>query len=268
MTEETAISAVEEPLTVDSLVEAFRGLGVERGETYLVHSSLSRLGWVCVDAQAVVDALMAAVTEAGTIVVPTHSSQYTDPAAWSNPPVPDEWIETIRTSRPPYRPKTTPTRGMGAIAECFRTYPDVRRSRHPTMSFAAWGRDADRIVEDHELDDGLGEGSPLARVYDLDGQVLLLGVGHDVNTSLHLAEYRADIALERTTNVVPVLEDGERVLAQYSDLDIDDGDFGELGAAFEATHEVTTGSVGAATARLFSQRAIVDFGVDWLEANR
>jgi len=46
-------------------------------------------------------------------------------------------------------------------------------------------------VTDHGLDDPR-ENSPLARVYDRDGDVLLLGVGHDSNTSLHLAEHRAD----------------------------------------------------------------------------
>ena len=59
------------------------------------------------------------------------------------------------------------------------------------MSFAAWGKHAEFVTDGHSLDNGLGETSPLARVYDLDGYVLLLGVDYDSNTSFHLAEYRA-----------------------------------------------------------------------------
>src|SRR5690349_7103098 len=68
------------------------------------------------------------------------------------------------------------------------------------VSFAAWGRHALPITANHALDYGLGEHSPLARLYDLDGSVLLLGVGYERRTSLHLAEYRAPYQLD-TLNV-------------------------------------------------------------------
>ena len=90
MTERDAVEAVDDPVTVETLVGDLRGLGVEAGETILVHSSVSSLGWVAGGAQAVVEALQRTVTEDGTLVVPTFTAQYTDPAAWSNPPVPDE----------------------------------------------------------------------------------------------------------------------------------------------------------------------------------
>ena len=268
MGEQAAIEQVDEPGTVSSLVEDLRDLGVEAGSTLLVHSSLSAIGWVAGGPQAVVDALMAAVTESGTLVMPTHTGQYTDPAQWSNPPVPEAWIETIRESRPPYRPAVTPTRSMGAIPECFRSYPGVVRSRHPEFSFAAWGADAEAIAGDHEFDHGLGEGSPLARVYERDGQVLLLGVGYEVNTSLHLAEYRADVSTETVERSSPVLVDGEPVRVEYENIEISSDDFEELGAAFEEAVGSRRGTVGAAECRLLSQRELVDFAVEWFEANR
>lgn len=266
--EADAIQRVDDPVTVDSLVDDLRGLGVDPGGTVLVHSSLSALGWVVGGAPAVVDALRTAVTDAGTLVMPTFTPQYADPAGWENPPVPAEWAASVRGSMPPFRPLITPTRGVGAIPECFRTYPDVVRGEHPEVSFAAWGRDAASVATDHRLDDGLGEGSPLARLYERDADVLLLGVGHAVNTSFHLAEYRAAVETGRVTNEAPVRRGGERVRVEYGDVDRDAGDFPDLGADFEREVGSTLGTVGAADARLASQRALVDFAVEWFEANR
>lgn len=255
-------------LTVESMVADLRDLGVEPGDTVLVHSSLSAIGWVCGDAQAAVEGLLSAVGDDGTLATPTFSTQYSDPTAWSNPPVPDDWIDTIRTERPTFRPEVTPTRGMGAIPECFRNYPGVHRSNHPEYSVAARGPAAEAITADHELDYGLGENSPLSRIYEQDGDVLLLGVGHGVNSSLHLAEHRADLGMETVTNVAPVLDGGERALAEYEDVPTRTDDFPEVGAAFEQEVGVTQGTVGAADAKLIDQPSVVEFAVDWFEANR
>ncbi|WP_254841079.1 aminoglycoside N(3)-acetyltransferase [Natronomonas marina] len=268
MGERDAVEAVEEPITVDSLRADLRDLGVREGETLLVHSSLRSLGWVAGGAQAVVEALQGAVTETGTLVVPTFTGQYTDPSAWSNPPVPDEWVERMPERMPTFRPAVTPTRGMGAVPECLRTEPAAVRSRHPETSFAAWGADADAVVADHDYDYGLGEGSPLASIYDRGGRVLLLGVGHDVDSSLHLAEYRASVEMEAVRHRAPVLRDGEREMVAYEDIATSTDDFEALGADFEREVGATEAPVGAGTAKLLDQSALVDFAVEWFEANR
>ena len=170
-------------------------LGVSEGMVVIVHSSLSALGWVCGGPVAVIRALLLAVGADGTLVMPAHSANLSDPAGWKNPPAPAAWWPTIRATMPAFDPAVTPTCCLGVIPELFRTWPGAVRSYHPSCSFAALGPHAGRIVAEQRLEDPMGEGSPLSAIYDLGGHVLLLGVGRKVghrhNTMLHLAERRA-----------------------------------------------------------------------------
>ncbi len=268
MSEADVIERTDEPVTVSSLLSDLRALGVEAGDTLLVHASLSSLGWVSGGAQAVLEALMRAISRSGTVVMPTFTGQLSDPADWNNPPIPEEWIPTIHQTRPAFRPQVTPTRGVGAVAECFRTYPDAIRSRHPEYSLAAWGAEAERVIDEHSLEAGLGPESPLGRIYELDGDVLRLGTSHETNTSFHLAEYRADIPSGTQTHRAPLRRDGERVMVEYDILDIDASDFADLGADYEREMGSRTGSVGLATAGLASQRSLVNYAEEWLEQHR
>src|SRR5712691_7570347 len=132
-----------------SLAHDLRQLGMQAGMTVIVHSSLKSLGWVCGGPVAVVQALMDVVTGAGTLVVPTQTGDYSDPTYWQYPPVLEAWWAPIKEQMPAFDPHITPSRHMGLIVETFRTWPGVLRSSHPHVSFAAWGRHADEIVDIH-----------------------------------------------------------------------------------------------------------------------
>src|SRR3954451_23417258 len=172
--EAAAVARSRRPVTRTSLGDDLRRLGVRPGAVLLVHTSVSALGWVCGGAHAVVEALLDAVGAEGTLVVPTHTNGNSDPAEWKTPPVPKAWWPAVREHMPAFDPACTPSR-LGAVPELVRTWPGARRSAHPQYSFAAIGPAAGRVCADHRLDSGLGEGSPLARVHDFDGDVLLLG---------------------------------------------------------------------------------------------
>jgi aminoglycoside 3-N-acetyltransferase len=261
------IADTELPRTRQSLGNELRDLGVRAGSVVLVHSSMRSLGWVAGGAQAVAQALLHAVTERGTLVVPTHTPDNSDPAGWRNPPVPPVWWPVIRDHTPGFDPAVTPSRWMGRIAEVIRTWPGARRSTHPHVSFAAIGPLAEAITAEHALDEMLGERSPLARLYEYDGDVLLLGVGDDSNTSLHLAEYRVP-SPPRSRQGAAVLTPGGRRWVWWEDVDVDEGDFARLGTELDEDGEVVIGPVGSAECRLMRQRSAVDFAVGWMLANR
>jgi aminoglycoside 3-N-acetyltransferase len=267
MTELETIQNIPTPRTRDSLAADLRALGLHSGMVVIVHSSLSSIGWVNGGSVAVVQALLDVITPDGTLIMPAHSSEYSDPSYWQHPPVPEAWWQIIRDTMPAFDPRFTPTRGMGRIAETFRTWPGARRSAHPQDSFAAWGRQAEFITANHALENGLGNRSPLARVYDLDGHVLLLGVPHGNNTSFHLGEYRAP-GWKIETQGAPIFENGQRVWKTFTTFEVDADCFDELGANFEKAHPVKIGLVGSATTRLFSQRAAVDFAEKWIAEKR
>jgi aminoglycoside 3-N-acetyltransferase len=261
----------KQPVTLPSLIRDLRKLGLAPGMNVLVHSSLSSLGWVCGGAVAVILALEEILRPYGTLIMPTHTAELSEPSNWRNPSVSRAWYDTIRAQMPPFDPEFTPSQTMGTIAETFRKQPEVLRSVHPQFSFAAWGQENISLLHEHSLDFGLGEASPLARLYALDGHVLLLGVDHSKNTSLHLAEYRADYPAKKIVDsYAPLRIGGHRRWLKFMDININSEDFGSLGKSFNRNEKarIMTGNIGLAASQLFPQRLCVDYAVGWFEKNR
>ena len=175
----------------------------------------------------------------------------------------------LAAETPAFDVRLTPTRMMGVISEGFRTYPGVRRSGHPQESFAACGPNADFVVDGHSLNRGLGDQSPLGRLYDVDGHILLLGVGHANNTTLHLAEYRGEYPeKEWVTQGAPMIVDGERRWVTFEDLEGNSDDFEAIGDAFAAAGLERRGSVASGEGRLMRIKDLVDFAADWMTTHR
>lgn len=251
------------------ILEALEKVGVCRGQVLMAHTSLSSLGYVCGGAQVVIEALLEAVGSEGTVMMPAQSWKNLDPSTGVHWEAPESCWPLIRENWPAYDKDITPTNTMGAVAEMFRKWPGVLRSSHPARSVAAWGKEAAYLTADHDLSNIFGDGSPVGKLYELDGLVLLMGVGYDKNTSLHLADVRAAYPGKRSrVEHSAVMENGRRVWKGYETLFVDGADFPAIGAAFEKEHAVRKAALGNGTLRLMKQRELVDFAVKWIGENR
>lgn len=264
----TKYSPHDTPVTYADLLSFFGSCGIRRGETLIVHSSLKAAGWIVGGPEVVMRALLDTVGPEGTVIMPAQTWKNLDPSTGVHWEQPEEWWPLIRDSWPAYDPATTPSIGMGLLAETLRTWPGAVRSAHPARSFAAVGRHASYLTADHDLHNIFGEGSPLAKLYELDGRILLFGVGHDKNTSLHLAEMRASFPKTMTTEHSAIMTDGKRVWTPYETPAVDDSDFVELGTEFEKEHDVPAHRIGSAEVRLIRQREMVDWAVGWMNRHR
>ncbi len=253
----------------DDILQAFKEVGVQKGQSIMVHTSLSKLGFVCGGAQVVIEALLESVGNDGTIMMPSQSWKNLDPECGVHWEEPKEWWQLIRDNWPAYDKDITPTNTMGAVAEMFRKWHGALRSSHPACSVAAWGKFAEFLTCEHDLSNAFGDGSPIGKLYDLDGYVLLIGVGYDKNTSLHLADVRADYPSKHfCTDHSAVMENGKRVWKAYEVLFVDGKDFEEIGKAFEQVCSVKKVQLGNGTLTFMKQRELVDFAVSWIEQNR
>jgi aminoglycoside 3-N-acetyltransferase len=151
-------------VTYERLLHDFRAIGLEPGDTVLVHSSLKSLGYVESGPQTVVRALYESVSPGGTIVLPA----YYMPAG--------TMYETCKLEEYVFDPRVHGT-NLGRIPEELLKLPGVERSLHPTHSVAALGRHAHYLTESHHrATSTFGKDSPWDRLLEIGGKVMGLGI--------------------------------------------------------------------------------------------
>ncbi len=231
------------PTPLETLSQQLHNLGIQPGGVLLVHCAFSKIKPVQGGPSGLITALRDVLGMEGTLVMPsmTHDDDH------------------------PFDPHTTPCTGMGVVAETFWKQPGVLRSDSP-HAFAAMGPRAAEITAPHPLDLPHGPDSPVGRVYELGGQVLLLGVGHDADTTIHLAEYLAGVRYRRKKHVV-FLKDGQPTRLDYVEIDHCCQNFNLVDGWLEAHGLQRRRRVGNAEARLARSRDIVEVVVDELRRN-
>ncbi|WP_256759391.1 aminoglycoside N(3)-acetyltransferase [Cohnella sp. WQ 127256] len=256
-------------LTKGDLIEQFRSCGLAEGQTVFVHTSLRKIGFVVGGAETLIRSLLDIVGEDGTLMMPSQTWKNLDPSIGVHWEEPVEWWPIIRDNWPAYDKEVTPAIGMGVVAEMFRRWPGAHRSDHPARSVAAVGKHAEFLTKDHDISNIFGKDSPVDKLYELDGFILLIGVGYDKNTSLHLSETRASFPTKRFTNESSaIMRAGKREWVTYTTQAVDDEDFVRLGQQYEQATQTKVHQVGNANVRFMRQKPLVDWAVNWMEKNR
>lgn len=264
-------------ITRAQLAQAAGELGVQDGEVVMVHTSMKSLGWVVGGSDVVVAALLDAVGPSGTIVAMCGSQGDTWYGfdRWST-----ELQELYRAEFPAFDPKQSEAAPeVGRIPERIRSWPGAVRSDHPESSLVAVGAKAAWLMDPHPLDFPSGLGSPLERLVEADGKVLMLGAPLETLTLLHHAETMATAPDKRIVHYpVPVLQDGERTWVTVTDIDSTDGAyeyptvcdegvdaFDVIARAALETGVGVSGPVGDSTSHLFPSQELVRFAIDWID---
>ncbi len=225
-----------------ALVAQLRALGVHAGGVLLVHTSFRAVRPVEGGPAGLVAALREALGPEGTLVMPSWTGDDATPFD---------------------RATTPPSSDLGVLPAEFLRAPGVVRSEH-AFACAAAGPLAERIVGGPLVVPPHAPESPVGRVHELDGQVLLLGVGHDANTTLHVAELVGGAPYRVPHHITVRGPDGRPTRLDYGENDhccqrfaLADGWLRERGLQRE-------GPVGHAHARLMRARDVVAAAVEHL----
>ena len=246
-------------------------IGITAGDTVMVHAAMSKVGLLLNGPDALTRALLDVLGPGGTMMVYTDWDSVHDDLMDDEGRILPEWRDhvpgfDVAASRA--------VRMNGVIAEFVRTTPGARRSANPGASVAALGKLADWITADHPQDYGYGPGTPLAKLVEVEGRVLMVGAPWDTMTLVHHADHLADIPDKNMVrHEVPFAAVGGtewRFMEEFDTSEpIIDGMpenyFEQIVQAFVANGNGRQGTIGQAPSLLVEAKPMCAFAISWLE---
>ena len=186
-----------------SLIELernLRSIGLCAGDTLMVHASLRSVGPVEGRVDGLIQTFLSVLGDQGTLLAyvdfePTNDIPYFDPQ------------------------KSPASSDHGILAEVIRTWSNAVRSLNPGASMVAIGFRAGWICNDHPMNYGYGPGSPLSKLVEIGGKILLLGSDLDHVTLLHYAEHCAKLPNKR------IIRRTDKVLSRNTVIDVEIEEF-------------------------------------------
>ena len=260
-----------QPITRSELATALAKLGVRSGDTAMLHVSVRAIGWIVGGPDVVIQALLDVLGQRGTLMMYVA---WEEDAPYTLAQLPRRWQEIYLKECPAFDPaRSRANRGWSILTEYLRTWPGAYRSGNPEASCVAVGAKAKWLTQNHPLQYGYGSGSPLAKLCELKGRVLLLGAPFESITLLHYAESVADVPNKQVVNYrVPVLRSGKREWVGIEEFDTCGNVLPNAKQYFEAIPReyLACGKgrnckVGTADSYLFDAVDLVKFAVQWLE---
>jgi len=243
-------------------------IGLSPGDMVMAHASLRCVGEILGGPDVLIDAILQAIGADGTLMVYVGCQLPFDDVGRG---IFDRDAEAfILENCPTFDPTTArASRDFGALSELFRTRPGVVCSGNPGCRMAASGARADWLTQNHPLNYGLGENSPLERLCQAKGKVLLLGSDPDAVTLLHYAEALAPIPDKKKVHIkARLLVAGERTWVDIEEFnsstgirDWKDRFFADIVQLFLSQSLGVSGTIGNATAHLLDANRLVEFAI-------
>jgi len=258
-------------VTRERIALDLRELGISPGDTVMLHASVGEIGWIVGGPDRVLAAVLDVIGEDGTLLMYVGWDGSPYDVTIGAPELPQE----LMAAWPAYDPETSrAVREWGVLGEYLRTWPGAERSRHPDSSFVAVGTRSGELIADHPFQYGMGPGSPLEKLCQARGKVVLLGSPLANVTLLHHAEHLADVPEKQVVRYwAPILRDGVKTWGQIEEFSTE-GCLPWYGPTdmFEAIlrDHVQDGHgalahVGAAQSYVFDAADLVEYAVAWIE---
>ena len=238
----------------------------------MVHAAMSKVGPLLNGPDALSNAILDVVGADGTMLVYTGWDSVHDDLLDDEGRVLPEWRDHV----PGFDQQASrAVRMNGIIAEFVRTMPGARRSANPGASVAAVGKLAAWITADHLLDYGFGENTPLSKLVEVGGRVLMVGAPWDTMTLIHHADHLAEIAGKQRIRIeVPLASTNGtewRFIEEFETgdpihEDLPDNYIEQIVIAYVEGGGGSQGTIGAAPSLLVDARPILAFAIQWLEA--
>lgn len=232
-------------------------LGIKKGDSVMIHCSYKAMGTE-ISPEEIFSCLKDVLGEEGTLILPAFS------------------YDTVNYDNPVFDREKTPS-CVGFLPEFFRTQVDgVARSMHATHSCSVWGKNAEYLIGNHDKDiTPVGENSPLRKLPELDGKILILGSHPDHNTALHGVEELGDAPyiFDKSKSIEYILKDGETEIRQTAlrhDFHKKDCYYAQKYARIIdilSKEDYTFGKVLKADCYLMSAKAVWEKGVEKLKEN-
>lgn len=244
-------------LSYESLIMALKNLGLKSGDDVLVHSSLSKIGYIDGGAEVFIQAILDVVGKLGNVLMPTSPN-----AGYQ--------LDYIRNLKE-FDVQNAPS-ALGKITEVFRTWPGAMRSASPTEPVSCVGPDAHWYTSGHlHQKTPYSETSPFARLAQKGGKILYVGVTLDnAGTSLHVLEdavspFKFPVYYPEEFHVSIKLPDGtisESCVKVHNPEQSALRKCDELLPWFKANHCYTEAKIGAARTLVFDAKAMLSTMID------
>ncbi len=159
----------------EDLIKDFQSIGIKKGDSVLVHSALSSVGFIHGGPITFINALQDCVGSEGNILMPTSP----------NDKLQLDYIQSLELFD-----VIASKSNLGKITEVFRTLPNTVRSLHPTEPVSVLGPDANWFTATHHhLETPYGKQSPWFKLIEKRGKILYVGCTlSNAGTSLHCLE--------------------------------------------------------------------------------